>query len=209
MLLNCIPGQCLLNCQYTDTVHCFPLTNFQLQKSKSFLECCEASYQGMSLVAVCRDEVACQRACSLQVAQEGSKQGIAPLKIKKVYVLAAHMVRPQCRVTVCACHVSLHVQIESHVAHNRQQHQSKATEVRSSAGSSGSRRRDRELRSALQELLSEDYSTVLDITLLGNPWRTVEAYHFFLTVQRLFYAEKFEESLKTVSVNCPSVLTQQ
>jgi hypothetical protein len=53
---------------------------------------------------------------------------------------------------------------------------------------------------ALQELLSEEYSTVFESRLLSNPWRAVEAYHFFLLVQRLFYSGKCEDALKTVSL---------
>lgn len=135
-----------------------------------------------------------------QVAQEGSKQGITPLKIKKMYVLAAAMVSLLCGWASCQCeHVCVCVQIESHVAHTRQQQRQLKAEGQSSVGSS--RRSENELSSTLQELLSEDYSTVLDLSLLSNPWRTVEAYHYFLTTQRLFYTEKFEESLKTVSVS--------
>lgn len=57
----------------------------------------------------------------------------------------------------------------------------------------------RELSTTLQDLLTaDDYSSVFDISLLSNPWRAVEAYHFFLLVQKRFYSGNFEESLKTV-----------
>ena len=60
----------------------------------------------------------------------------------------------------------------------------------------------RELSTALQDLLTaDDYSSVFDVNLLSNPWRAVEAYHFFLLVQRLFYSGNFEGSLKTVSIS--------
>lgn len=58
----------------------------------------------------------------------------------------------------------------------------------------------RELSTTLQDLITaDDYSSVSDMNLLGNPWRAVEAYHFFLLVQKLFYSGNFEESLKAVS----------
>ena len=84
------------------------------------------------------------------------------------------------------------MQVESHIAHSRQK-ASKA-DVNSVAST-----RKGELSSTLQELLAEDYSSVFESNLLSNPWRAVEAYHFFLLVQRLFYSGNFKESLKTVS----------
>lgn len=78
--------------------------------------------------------------------------------------------------------------MDSHVSHSRQ---------KASKPEAGHKR---ELTDTLQELLAEDYSSVFESGLLSNPWRAVEAYHFFLLVQRLFYSGNFEESLKTVSV---------
>ena len=65
---------------------------------------------------------------------------------------------------------------------------------------SSSSTRKSEFRSTLQELLAENYSSMLDSSWLNNPWRAVEAYHFFLLVQKLFYGGFFEEALKTVSL---------
>lgn len=82
------------------------------------------------------------------------------------------------------------VQVDSHVSHGRQ----KASKLETS--SSGHKR---EVTNTLQELLTEDYSSVFESSLLSNPWRAVEAYHYFLLVQRLFYSGNFEASLRTVS----------
>lgn len=85
------------------------------------------------------------------------------------------------------------MQIESHASHTRQQQRVLKAEL-DSAGP-----KKRELSTTLQDLLTEDYSSVVEISLLGNPWRAVEAYHFFLLVHKLFYSANFEESLRTVS----------
>lgn len=84
-------------------------------------------------------------------------------------------------------------QIDSHI---KQQQKAVKAEGRSDK---------RELSTTLQDLLTaDDYSSVFDISLLSNPWRTVEAYHFFMLVQKLFYSGNFEESLKTV---CPCAIS--
>ena len=85
----------------------------------------------------------------------------------------------------------MHVQVDSHM--KQQQQKPGRAEGR------------RELSATLQDLVAADeYSSIFDISLLSNPWRPVEAYHFFLLVQKLFYLGNFEESLKTVSAvtNC-------
>ena len=80
------------------------------------------------------------------------------------------------------------IQIDSHISYSHQ-HKSAKNEASKKGGFS----------SALQELLTEDYSSVFDSSLLGNPWRAVEAYHFFLLVQKLFYSGNMVDSLVTVS----------
>lgn len=135
----------------------------------------------------------------LQVAKEATAQRLSPLKIKKIYVLAALMVIIYVQTANLVLQPSgdfnsLNLQIDSHISHNRQQQRIVKTEREA-----GTDARRHELSTTLQDLLTEDYSSVTDVSLLGSPWRTVEAYHFFLLVQKLFYAGHLEESLKTVS----------
>lgn len=106
----------------------------------------------------------------IKVAKQARLDGLGPLKVKKIYALAALMV-------------------DSHVMQTRQR--------ASKADLSSASNRRSEFRSTLQELLAENYSSVLDSSWLNNPWRAVEAYHFFLLVQKLFYGGFFEEALKT------------
>lgn len=82
------------------------------------------------------------------------------------------------------------MQVIKQVSHGRQKVSMKV--------SAGSHRR--EMTEALQELLSEEYSSVLESTMISNPWRAVEAYHFFLLAHKLFYSGKFEESFRIVSL---------
>lgn len=138
--------------------------------------------------------------------------------MKKIYVLAAIMVSSKllhqshynnyggCGVDVrggrrrrgggglttssCLCLLLFFVQVDSHTSHSRQ----KVSKLETTSSI-----HKREVTSTLQELLDEDYSSVFESSLLSNPWRAVEAYHFFLLVQRLFYSGNFEESLRTVS----------
>ena len=57
--------------------------------------------------------------------------------------------------------------------------------------------------STLKDIITEDFTSGVDGELVKNPWRLTEAYHFFLLVQKLFYAGKVDESLKMVSVLAP------
>ena len=84
------------------------------------------------------------------------------------------------------------VQVDKQLLHGRHKVHKK--------GSAASHKR--EVTDALQELLSEEYSSVLESALLSNPWRAVEAYHFFLLAHRLFYSGNFQESLRIVSQCC-------
>ncbi len=109
------------------------------------------------------------------------------------FLPVGHMLAGLGLLTCTLCDTVSVLQVDKHVAHSRQ----KVAKV--DVSSAGSSRQGGEFSNTLQELLSEDYSSVFESSLLSNPWRPVEAYHFFLLAQTLFYTGHFEDSLKTVS----------
>lgn len=108
-----------------------------------------------------------------EAAKQASRQSLSPLKIKKIYVLAALLV-------------------ECHQAHRKKVQQQKAVGDGTTGGS-----KKGDVMSTLQGLLTEDFSSASEITLLDKAWRGAEAYHFFLLAQKQFYTGLAEPSLRT------------
>ncbi|KAG5463440.1 MAG: hypothetical protein BJ554DRAFT_7523, partial [Olpidium bornovanus] len=121
----------------------------------------------------------CQKSAGLlyQLAHEAIRECQPPMRIKKLFVLAA-------------------LEVERY--HELNRHVGRAGD--GGGGGAGPRNNNEDSAAALSGLLNEDANSGGDMKLLDNAWRGAEAYHYFMLAQRQFYQGNYEAALTTVRI---------